>query len=307
MRHESSVVRELLTVLGGGAIFSTMAINKEELKGEWAVVTGASSGLGRDFALQLAELGMHVVVAARRVDRLEDLKSEIEGRFGTRVVAVQVDLAGEDGAERLYRSVAEEEIEPLVLVNNAGFGAWGAFLEIPWEKERAMLELDVVSLVYLTRRFAADMVTRGRGLVLQVSSIGAYQSAPTYASYAAAKSFVLHHGEAIGYELRGTGVSVTVLSPGVTATEFLSVAGQKPTAYQRLSMMESDRVVRVGIRAMLRGRMSVVPGFFNAFTVWLNRLLPRRLVVRIAEASMRQPGSGRAAANRATEGSPTAR
>ncbi len=282
-----------------------MAIGKEELRDEWAVVTGASSGLGRDFALQLAGLGMHVVAAARRVERLEELKREIEGRFDTRVVPLRVDLAGEEGAERLYQAVADEGIEPLVLVNNAGFGAWGPFLGISWEKERTMLDLDIVSLVYLTRRFAADMVARGRGFLLQVSSIGAYQSAPTYASYAAAKSFVLHHGEAIGYELRGTGVSVTVLSPGVTATEFLGVAGQKPTAYQRLSMMESERVVRVGIRAMLRRRMSVVPGFFNAFSVWLNRLLPRRLVVRIAAATMRQPGSRRAAADRATGGFPT--
>ncbi|MFW6232123.1 MAG: SDR family NAD(P)-dependent oxidoreductase [Spirochaetota bacterium] len=301
------MVRELLTVWMGGVIFTIMAIRKDELRDQWAVVTGASSGLGRDFALQLAGLGMHVVVAARRADRLEELKREIEGRFGARVLPVQADLAGDDGAERLYQAVAAEAVEPLVLVNNAGFGAWGPFLGIPWEKERSMLELDIVSLVYLTRRFAADMVARGRGYILQVSSIGAYQSAPTYASYAAAKSFVLHHGEAIGYELRGTGVSVTVLSPGVTATDFLAVAGQQPTAYQRLAMMESERVVRVGIRAMLRRRMSVVPGFLNAFTVWLNRLLPRRLIVRIAEASMRQPGSRRAAANDVTLGSPTAR
>lgn len=284
-----------------------MANRENELRDHWAVVTGASSGLGRDFAVHLAALGMHVVAAARRADRLDELKRDIEGRFGTRVVPLRIDLAGEEGAERLYHTVAGEGIEPLVLVNNAGFGAWGPFLEIPWEKERSMLALDIVSLVYLTRRFTADMVTRGRGFVLQVASIGAYQSAPTYASYAAAKSFVLHHGEAIGYELRGTGVSVTVLSPGVTATEFLGVAGQKPTPYQRLAMMESERVVRAGVRAMLRRRMSIVPGFFNAFSVWLNRLLPRRLVVRIAEASMRQPGTRRAAATNATGGSPTAR
>ncbi|MFW5683866.1 MAG: SDR family NAD(P)-dependent oxidoreductase [Spirochaetota bacterium] len=262
-------------------------MSQQNLKGAWAVVTGASSGLGRDFALQLAELGLNVVVAARREERLRELASEIETTYGREVKTVAVDLAGEDGAEELYRAVADAGIEPAVLVNNAGFGAHGYFLDIPWEKERAMLNLDILTLVYLTRRFAADMVARGYGRILQVSSIGAYQSAPSYASYAAAKAYVLHHGEALRHELRGTGVVVTVLSPGVTATEFLDVAGQKPTLYQRLAMMDSPRVARVGIRAMLRGRLSVVPGLFNKVSVSLNRLLPRALVVKIAAATMR--------------------
>lgn len=243
--------------------------------------------MGRDFTTQLAERGMNVVVAARRGDRLEELKADIERRFATSVLPVAVDLSTQAGAEELYGRVAGEAIEPLVLVNNAGFGSHGYFLDTPWETERAMLNLDIVSLVYLTRRFAADMVGRGKGYILQVSSIGAYQSAPTYASYAAAKAYVLHFGEAIRHELRETGVGVTVLSPGVTRTEFLGVAGQKPTLYQRLVMMESERVVRIGIRAMLRNRLSVVPGLVNKASVFLNRLLPRALVVKVAAATMR--------------------
>lgn len=260
---------------------------RNEVRGSWAVVTGASSGLGRDFALQLAEAGMNVVTVARRADRLQELEGEIRERFGTEVISLALDIAGPENAERCYRAVVDARIEPLVLINNAGFGAYGRFLDIPWEKERAMLELDILSLVYLTRRFAADMVERGRGYILQIASIGAYQSAPTYASYSAAKAFVLHHGEAVNYELRDTGVSVTVFSPGVTKTEFLSVADQQPTLYQRIAMMESDRVVRIGLRAMWRRRLSLVPGLFNKVTVFLNRLLPRGLVVRIAAASMR--------------------
>lgn len=265
-----------------------MAGRDKEIRDSWAVVTGASSGLGSDFTRQLAALGMNVVAAARRADRLEALKHEVEAAHGVTVMPVEVDLGDEAGAERLYRVVADSGIEPLVLVNNAGFGVHGDFLGIPWERERAMLSLDILSLVYLTRRFSADMIERGRGYILQVSSIGGYQSAPTYASYAAAKAYVLHHGEALHHELRDTGVSVTVLSPGVTATEFLDVAGQKPTLYQRVAMMGSERVVRVGIRALFRRRLSVIPGVFNKVTIWLNRLLPRALIVRIAAASMKQ-------------------
>jgi len=271
------------------------------LRGSWAVVTGASSGLGADFTRQLAGRGVNVVAAARRMERLSALRREVEEDHGTIVMPVQVDLSTEAGCEMLYESVRDAGIEPLMLVNNAGFGVHGAFLSVPWERERAMLSLDILALVYLTRRFVADMIERGRGYVLQVGSIGGYQSAPTYASYAAAKAYVLHHGEALHHELRGTGVSVTVLSPGVTATEFLDVAGQRPTLYQRLAMMESPRVVRVGLRALFRRRLSVVPGVFNKVSVWLNRVLPRALVVRIAAATMRPPRSGRS-----TRVSPTA-
>ena len=264
-----------------------MTRDTHELTGAWAIVTGASSGLGRDFALHLAARGANIVAAARRADRLAELEREIAERHGREVLSVTVDLSSEAGVDALHRAVADAGIEPLVLVNNAGFGQWGYFLDIPWEKERAMLNLDIVSLVYATRTFAADMIARGRGYILQIASIGAYQSAPTYASYAAAKSFVLHHGEALRHELRDTGVSVTVLSPGVTATEFLDVAGQKPTLYQRMAMMESERVVEVGIRAMMRRRLSVVPGLFNKVSVQLNRLLPRALVVKAAAATMK--------------------
>jgi len=140
--------------------------------------------------------------------------------------------------------------------------------------------------VHLTKLFVKDMVANDFGFVLQVASIGAYQPSPLYASYAASKAFVLNFGEAINYELRDSNVSVTVLSPGVTKTEFLDVAGQETTFYQRMMMMESKDVVRIGINAMLKGKSSVIPGFGNWLGAWSNRLVPRRAQAAIAYRMM---------------------
>src|SRR5262245_18664950 len=149
-----------------------------------------------------------------------------------------------------------------------------------------MLLLDVVALVHLTKLFVRDMVKRNRGYVLQVSSIGAYQPSPTYGTYSAAKAFVLSFGEALSYELRETNVKVSVLSPGVRETEFLQVAGQRTTLYQRMSMMKSRPVAEIGINAMLAGRPSKVAGAMNAFATWSLRFMPRRLQAAMASAAM---------------------
>ena len=179
-----------------------------------------------------------------------------------------------------------------VLVNNAGFGVYGPFLEIPWERERQMIELDVVALVHMTKVFAAGMAARGTGWILQVASIGAFQPTPSYASYSAAKSFVLSFGEAIAHELRPKGVRVCTVCPGVTATEFLAVAGQKTTLYQRMMMMQSPAVVRSAVKALLRGRTSVTPGIGNAVSAFSMRFTPRRLQAAIASAAMNVGAKG---------------
>jgi hypothetical protein len=257
-----------------------------DLRGRRALVTGASSGLGADFARVLAERGCALVLVARREDRLKQLAEEIAGRHGVDVRVVAASLSEPDAPRTLHEGLAAEGLEVDVLVNNAGFGVFGPFLSIPWEREREMLELDVVAVVHLTKLFAADMVRRGRGWILQVASIGAYQPTPTYATYSAAKAFVLSFGEALAFELRGSGVSVTVVSPGVTATEFLAVSGQQPTLYQRLAMMQSDDVARAGVRAMLRGKPSTVPGLVNKLPAFLMRFTPRRLQARAAHLTM---------------------
>jgi short-subunit dehydrogenase len=257
-----------------------------ELKGRWAVVTGASSGLGADFARELARRGCNTVLVARRKERLEALSDELEREHGVGTRVLATSLADRAAPQRLYDTVRDAGIEADVLVNNAGFGCYGPFLDIPWQREAEMLDVDVVALTHLTKLFAPDMVARGRGWILQMASIGAYQPSPTYATYSAAKAYVLSFGEALAYELRKTGVVVTVVSPGVTRTEFLEVSGQRPTLYQRMMMMDSPAVARIGIRALLRGRPSVVPGLMNAAVAQSLRVMPRRLQAAVANLAM---------------------
>lgn len=251
------------------------------LQGKTALVTGASSGLGVDFARQLAALGCHLILVARRADRLHAVAQEVAQQYGVETSVIAMDLGEADAGQRLYDTVKAQGKTVDVLINNAGFGIHGKFITIPWQREKSMLELDILAVVHLTKLFLPEMLARNFGYILQVASNGAYQPIPTYATYAAAKSFVLHFGEALSYELRKTNVRCTVLSPGITATEFLAVSGQRSTLYQRLTMSDSPMVVRQGLQAMLAGRPSVVPGFIHALLAWSNRLVPRRLSAAI--------------------------
>ena len=239
------------------------------LSGRTALVTGASSGLGVDFARELARRGCRLVLVARREALLRQLQTELQQRHGITVIVMALDLGDPGAPQALHDTLKAQGIAVDILVNNAGFGLYGPELDIPWDKTRQMLMLDIVALTHLTKLFARDMVGRGWGRMLQVASIGAYQPSPTYAAYSAAKSYVRSFSQALNFELRGTGVSCTAICPGITATEFLQVSGQKPTAYQRFMMMTSADVARIGIRAMLAGRYNVVPGFLN----WLAALL----------------------------------
>ncbi len=258
-----------------------------KLKGKTALVTGASSGLGVDFAKELAKLGANLILVARREEMLRTVASEITKQFGVTVDVITQDLAEKDAPQRLYDQIKASGKQVDVLVNNAGFGMYGEFVDLAWERERNMLELDIITLVHLTKLFVGDMVARNFGHVLHVASIGAYQPSPLYASYSAAKSFVLNFGEALNYELKDTKVRSTVISPGITATEFLKVSGQQATLYQRMTMMQSPEVARIGIKAMLKGRSSIVPGLLNAVTIWSNRLMPRRMAAAVGYRLMK--------------------
>lgn len=259
---------------------------KQTITGKWALVTGASSGLGADFARQLAGCGCNVVLTARREERLREHKTDLEKDYGVKAEVIPMDLANEEAPQRLYNEIRVRGLHMDILINNAGFGIYGPFVEIDWEREKKMLELDMITLTHLTKLFLHDMLERDYGFILQVSSIGAFQPSPTYATYSAAKSYVLNFSQALDYELRNTNVSCTVLSPGITSTEFLEVAGQKPTLYQRLMMMESEEVTRMGIKAMLKRKSAVVPGLMNKLTIWSMKLLPDRAKAALANLTM---------------------
>jgi len=254
-----------------------------ELKDKWAVVTGASGGMGKDYADILAEAGCHLILVARRKELLQAMQAELKKKYGVNVESIDMDLAVAGAPKTLYDAIKAKGLSPDVLVNNAGVGLYGEFVDSSWEDNEKMLQLDIVNLVQLTKLFVTDMVARDSGYILNVASIGAYQPCPQYASYGAAKSYVLHFTEALNYELRATQVKVTAISPGTTKTGFFDASGQSSlTLYQRMSMMESRPVALLGLQAMLRGRPSIVPGALNAMTIFSGRFMPRRLMALIS-------------------------
>ena len=253
----------------------------------YALVTGASSGLGADFARALAERGYDLVLVARREDRLLALKSEIAREGGPQVEIVVADLALDAERERVAQGALALSKPVEVLVNNAGLGLYGRFEAIPWSKERQMLDVDIEAVVHLTKLLTPAMVARGKGYVLNVASTAAYQPTPLYASYAAAKAFILSFSQALNFEFRKTGVSVTTVSPGITATEFLAVSKQQPTRYQRIVMMQSRTVVEKALKALFARRHAIVPGAVNNLMAASEKFMPDALKTRVAYHLMR--------------------
>jgi uncharacterized protein len=254
---------------------------------KWALVTGASSGFGVDFAKELAQQGYNLVLVARRVEPMEELARQLEQTRGVTVRVVGLDLARPGASTELRQQLETDGIRIDTLISNAGFGLFGNFIDQPLDRTMEMLKINVIALTEITYTFGQEMARRGAGQILLVSSIGGYQATPTYAAYSASKAYVLLFGEALHEELKPRGVTVTVLSPGITDTEFLKVSGQKATAYQRLVMMRSAPVVRIALRALAQGRASIVPGWLNAITAWSNRLMPRSVQRKVALFLMR--------------------
>lgn len=259
----------------------------DELEGRRALVTGGSSGIGADIARELADRGVDVVVVARREERLREMCDELTDEYGVESDWISMDLATREAPEELYEETVERGHTVDILVNNAGFGVYGGFMENEWGRQEAMLELNLVTPIRLTKLFARDMVDRGWGRILQVSSFGAFQPTPTYGLYSATKSALLNWGESLDFELDGTGVSCTVTCPGVTRTEFFDDIDQERTWFQRLTMTDSPAVAERSVDAMMAGKMSIVPGFLDALSVFMVRFLPRRFVRWFAYQTMR--------------------
>ncbi|HET7839355.1 MAG TPA: SDR family oxidoreductase [Rectinemataceae bacterium] len=258
----------------------------KELEGRWALVSGASSGIGAELARELASRGSKLVLVSRRTEKMEALAREIQALGMIEIHVVSADLTERGAPERLLKVLESRGIEVSILANNAGFGAYGPFDSIPAEVEAAMLDLDIKAIVGLTRLFAGPMRKAGWGRILLTASTAAYQPTPLYASYAAAKAFVLSYGLAVRSELEGTGVSVTVLSPGVTRTAFHSVAGHEDNAFKRATMMEARPVARAAVTALLRCRPEVVPGAVNKLSAFGVRFLSRPAQASMAKRLM---------------------
>ena len=243
-----------------------------------ALVTGASSGIGMELARVHAAHGGDLVLVARREGRLAALRDELASAHGATSEIVVMDLAEPDAGTRLHEIVRGRGLAVDYLINNAGFGGVGRFDEQDWARSRSMIQVNVMALAELTHRFVGDMVERGSGRVLHVGSVAGFVPGPLQATYYASKAFVNSFGEALDAELRGTGVSVTTLCPGLTDTEFHDGAAMRGTGAFRFPKMTAARVAEAGYRGMLRGRRVVVTGLGNKLVVHVAlRLLPRRV------------------------------
>ncbi len=252
----------------------------------WVLITGASSGFGEEFARQYAEKGHPLVLVARRLDRLQTLAEKIRQQHRIEVVVEQVDLSDVGAVIQLHQRLRERDIAIDILINNAGHGLQGPFLGAQLDAALAMVQLDVASLTAVTHVFAQDMRTRGRGKILLVASLLAYQGVQNFAVYSAAKAYVLRLGEALHRELKRDGITVTALCPGMSDTGFATAAQQKITPALKLLMMKPAPVVRAGIRALDAGRMSVVPGLANKAMVMFTWATPRWLHQAIFSRAM---------------------
>ncbi len=247
----------------------------------WALVTGASSGLGIEFARGLAARHVNVVLSARSAPPMRDLAEELRRAHGVEVRVEALDLSAPGSAGELQQRLDRAGIAPDVLVNNAGFGHHGAFLDQDPERLRAMLQLDIVSLTELSHAFGRRMAARGRGHILLVGSLAAYQPVPLLAAYAAAKAYVLSFGEALHVELAPQ-VGVTVLSPGLMDTGFNAASGYDTPAALAVTKLPPARVAGIGLNALFAGRSGVIAGRLNQAMAFSNRLLPRHVSAKAA-------------------------
>ena len=253
-----------------------------------ALVTGASGGIGLALARLLAADKTDLVLVARSAGKLADIARELCAQHGVRCEILPVDLAKPDGVDAVMSGLQQKGFAGVdILINNAGFGVFGEFAQSDLARELEMVQLNIATLVALTKKVLPSMVARGRGRVLNVASTGSFQAVPLMAVYAATKAFVLSFSEAIADELRGSGVTVTALCPGPTDTGFVASAKMESSRlFKAMGAMSSLRVAEVGYRAMVRGQRLVIAGFANKASVVFGRLAPRRLVAAVTRRLM---------------------
>jgi short-subunit dehydrogenase len=248
--------------------------------GTTALVTGASAGIGRCYAEQLARRGHDLVLIARSAETLTRLAEEFQSEYGVTVLPIEQDLSIEGAARVVLEGLRERDLQVDILVNNAGFGSVGDFRDLSLERELAMIRLNIGALVALTGLLLPEMVKRGRGEIVNVSSVIASHPSPGFAVYAATKEFVTSFSTALAVELAGTGVNVQALHPGSTATNFQVVAGSE--GGNRPGQQTAEQVVRASLRGMDERQRVVVSGLVNRLVFPVFSALPASLAARIS-------------------------
>lgn len=232
------------------------------------LITGAASGIGRAFADIFAKEGYDLVIAGRNLEKMNRMKEDYEARYHNTVTSVQKDLSKDGAAEELYDEIREKGIEIDVLINNAGVGDYGRFIDIPWQKERDLAGLNMISVMRLMHLYGSDMERRGGGRILNVSSIAAWEPGPYMPMYYASKAFIFSLSQAAAKEMEGTGVVITCLCPGPTATNFEKEAQMKADnrMFTWFRPMSAEEVAQEGYDALMKGKVICIPKFrYKAF------------------------------------------
>lgn len=254
-----------------------------------ALITGASKGIGRELAILFAEKRCHLVLVARSEKELIQFKKELEEQFSVTVLVLVNDLSLPETAQELFDEIKGRDIDPDYLVNNAGFGDYGAFADTSWERYEKMIALNVTTLTHLTHLFVNDWRGRKHGRILNISSTAAFQPGPMMAVYFATKAFVLHLSEAIGDELKEDHITVTALCPGPTDTHFGEESKMNASQLvKNVKIAGAREVAQLGFNAMMKGKPVAIHGAMNRLVPFFIRFLPRIWVTRLSAKVMRK-------------------
>jgi len=249
-----------------------------------ALITGASSGLGIDFAQLFAKDGIDVVLLARSADKLQELAEELQKSYSIKTYVLVKDLSDEADLNSIFPELQEQKIEIDYLVNNAGFGHHTSFAELPWKEHQALMRVNMEALTQLMHEFLVPLLKNGKGRILQIASTASFQPGPFMALYYASKAYVRSFGEALSKELEGTGVTVNILCPGPTQTGFFDKAGMNSMLLLKSGQMQtSEEVARFGYKKMMHGKRTVISGWMNAVGAMATLFLPKGLLLSVVK------------------------
>jgi hypothetical protein len=248
-----------------------------------ALITGASSGIGLEFAKIHASKGDNLVLVARNINKLNELKAELEIQFNVMIYTIEKDLSLVNSSLEVYEEVKSKGIQIDYLINNAGFGDIGNFSNTRWEKELRMINLNITALTQLCKLFLIDMLARKKGKIMNIASTAAFQPGPMMAVYFATKSYVLHFTEAVNAEVKGSGVTLTALCPGPTKSGFQAAAEIGKSLLFNKRNPSSKEVAEYGYKSMMKGKSVAIHGFINYLMANSVRFTPRNWVVAITQ------------------------
>lgn len=258
---------------------------------KWALITGASCGIGLEFAKIHAARGGNLILVARRETKLQEIKLDLENQYACIVHIIVSDLSKSDAAMQIYNQVMDLNIEVDFLINNAGAGCYGNFNEISLEQIDYLIHLNVLSLVTLTRLFLNNMIKRNYGKVLNIASMAGFIPGPLNSIYYATKSFVVSFSQAIANELKNENVGVSVLCPGPTDTEFFERANMTGARTLKRGTATAKSVAEIGYEGMIQDKVLLIPGFMNKVLLFALRFLPRSFIVAVSRYFMEKPNA----------------